>query len=78
MIPACIAKNAPASSNMAAAAPIFSTVALASLSSGALQHLVGWNAVNLGVVPALVVAATALFWLRQHQRRVASLAVAVN
>jgi MFS family permease len=42
---------------------VFGTVALASLSSGALQHLVGWAAVNLGVVPPLLGALGALLWL---------------
>ncbi len=42
---------------------VFGTVALASLSSGALQHLLGWAAVNLAVVPPLLGALGALLWL---------------
>ncbi len=45
---------------------VFGTVALASLSSGALQHLVGWAAVNLGVVPPLLGALGALLWLERR------------
>ena len=40
-----------------------------SLSSGALQHLVGWAAVNLGVIPPLVITLGALVWLQQRERR---------
>ena len=32
---------------------IFTTVAIASLSAGALQHLFGWQVVNLGVIPII-------------------------
>ena len=46
---------------------VFSTVALASLLSGALQELVGWEAVNLGVVLPLAITLTALIWLLRRE-----------
>lgn len=43
---------------------VFSTVAAASLSAGALQHLLGWQAVNLGAIAPLFIIMTSLIWLR--------------
>lgn len=43
---------------------VFSTVAAASLSAGALQHNFGWQAVNYGAIPALVIILLSLIWLR--------------
>ena len=43
---------------------VFSMVAAASLSAGALQHHFGWQAVNLGAIPALVIILFSLIWLR--------------
>ena len=48
---------------------IFTTVALASLFSGGLNHLVGWTAVNLSVALPVLVMLTALLWLLREQRR---------
>ena len=46
---------------------VFGTSAVASFSSGALQNLIGWQAVNLAVaVPAVVVIIAAL-WLRRQR-----------
>jgi len=42
---------------------IFTTVALSSLSAGYLQHRLGWQAVNWGVVPLLLTILVALRWL---------------
>lgn len=42
---------------------VFTTVALASLSAGYLQHRYGWQAVNWGVVPLLSVILGSLGWL---------------
>jgi len=42
---------------------VFAVVALASFASGALQNLNGWHAVNLAILPALLVAGTAVLWL---------------
>lgn len=51
---------------------VFTTVAMASLSAGALQHAVGWQAVNLGVIPLLMVIFVSLFMLgRQPGHRLA-------
>lgn len=43
---------------------VFSTVAAASLSAGALQHHFGWQAVNYGAIPALLIILLSLFWLQ--------------
>ncbi len=48
---------------------VFGSSAVASFSSGALQNLVGWTAVNLAIaIPALVVLMMA-FWLRSKRHR---------
>ncbi|MDH4134818.1 MAG: MFS transporter [Gammaproteobacteria bacterium] len=48
---------------------VFSTVTLAALSAGSLQHQLGWRAVNLGVIPLIVVTAAAVLWLWTVRRR---------
>ena len=48
---------------------VFASVALASLSSGGLLHVFGWNAVNLGGVPFLFLASGATLWLLFKRRR---------
>ncbi|MEJ2316571.1 MAG: MFS transporter [Gammaproteobacteria bacterium] len=47
---------------------IFTTVALASLSAGYLQHRFGWQAVNRGVVPLLLLILVSIAWLTLKQR----------
>lgn len=47
---------------------VFTTVSLGSLSSGALQNAFGWQTVNKGVIPFLIIIFLALFWLRRHRR----------
>ena len=42
---------------------VFSTVAAASLSAGALQHLFGWAAVNMGAIAPLLIIMASLLWL---------------
>lgn len=42
---------------------VFSTVAAASLSAGALQHHYGWQVVNYGAIPALGIILLSLGWL---------------
>ncbi len=42
---------------------VFSFVALASLSSGAIFQSLGWDAVNLGAVPGVALALAAALWL---------------
>ncbi len=50
---------------------VFTTVTLSSLSAGALQHLFGWQLVNLGVVPMLLVTLGAARWFARHERTTA-------
>ncbi len=47
---------------------IFGTVALASLSSGALHDRFGWLAVNLGVLPLIGITLLATLWLMARRR----------
>ena len=49
---------------------VFGTVALTATSSGALHHALGWQVLNLSVVPFVVLAATATVWLRARGARV--------
>jgi MFS family permease len=49
---------------------IFATAAFASLSSGALHHLIGWRAVNLSMIAPVVLALAAIVWLQRRQARV--------
>lgn len=53
---------------------VFSTVALAALTAGTLQHHLGWRAVNLGVTPLIAAILVAVAWLTRHRRRAAALA----
>ncbi len=48
---------------------IFTTVAIASLTAGALQYKFGWQVVNLGVIPLLIVILLSILWLGMNQRR---------
>lgn len=48
---------------------VFTTVTIASLSAGALQHHYGWQTVNLGVLPLLLIILLANFWLRIKESR---------
>jgi MFS family permease len=45
---------------------IFGTVAVSSFASGALLSGLGWNMVQIAVMPFVVVAAATVFWLRQR------------
>ena len=47
---------------------VFTTVTLASLSAGALQHHFGWQMVNIGVLPLLTVVWLAIAWLGRVER----------
>tara|TARA_R110000824_G_scaffold279180_1_gene467381 strand:+ start:18466 stop:19662 length:1197 start_codon:yes stop_codon:yes gene_type:complete len=47
---------------------VFTTVAVASLSAGALQNLYGWKIVNIGVLPLLAIVVVALLWLSRKHR----------
>jgi predicted MFS family arabinose efflux permease len=44
-------------------AVIFTTVGVATFFSGTLLHEVGWRAVNLAALPAIVIVASAIVWL---------------
>jgi MFS family permease len=46
---------------------IFGTVTVTALSSGALFHIFGWSAVNLGIVAPLLVVLAALLWLARRR-----------
>ena len=48
---------------------VFSMAASASLSAGYLQYQFGWQAVNLGVVPALLIVAIGLFLVKGNLRK---------
>ena len=48
---------------------IFTTVAIASLTAGALQHNFGWQIVNIGVIPLIGIILISIFWLGLKQRR---------
>jgi MFS family permease len=48
---------------------VFTTVALASLSAGALQSRFGWQAVNLGLHPLLVIIFAVILWGKQRRKK---------
>lgn len=50
---------------------VFSTVTLAVLSAGWLQHHFGWRAVNFGVLPLIFITLAAVAWLIRQRRRAA-------
>ncbi len=51
---------------------VFGLVTVGSFSSGALMAGFGWSAVNLAMIPALTLAATALIWLVLGGQRMSS------
>ncbi len=46
---------------------VFATAALSSLSSGLLHHLIGWEAVNLSMIPPILVMLAAILWLQRRR-----------
>jgi len=48
---------------------VFSTVSLGSLSSGVLQNAFGWQAINKGVLPPLLLILLAIGWLARYRAR---------
>jgi MFS family permease len=50
---------------------VFGTVALSSFASGALLSGIGWNMVQIAIMPFVAVAAGAVFWLRLRTPRTA-------
>ena len=51
---------------------VFTVVAIASLSAGALQHRYGWQTVNYGAIPAMVIILLSLLWLQLNNRATAT------
>jgi len=51
---------------------IFTTVTLAALSAGALQHSFGWQAVNQGVIAPVALMLLAVLWLKLQPRATAA------
>jgi hypothetical protein len=47
---------------------VFSTVTIAVLSAGSLQHHLGWRAVNYGVIPLIAVTLVSVAWLLVRRR----------
>jgi len=47
---------------------VFTTVAAASLSAGALQHRFGWQVVNYAAIPALAIILMSLLWLKLNNK----------
>jgi MFS family permease len=47
---------------------VFGTMAVSSMSSGVLLNRSGWQAVNYGSLPFLLLAAGATFWLMSQRR----------
>ncbi len=52
---------------------VFGSVASASLSSGALLHFLGWDAVQVFALPFVVLATAAILWLMWQRRAVAGI-----
>ena len=50
---------------------VFSTVAAASFSSGALNHAFGWQILNRGVLPLVAIVVVGLLWYRGQKAAVA-------
>lgn len=47
---------------------VFTTATSAILAAGVLQHLFGWRAVNLSVVPLIIAMLAAVIWLKRRHR----------
>ena len=47
---------------------VFGTVTLTSLSSGAVQNILGWKTINMAVIPFLILIVFANLWLRRKQK----------
>ena len=48
---------------------VYTVVAIGSLSSGAFIHFFGWNWVNIGAMPLLVIAAIVTIWFDSTKRK---------
>ena len=51
---------------------VFTFVAIASFSSGAIQHLWGWDWINTAMLIPMLIVLTATVWLRLHNLRAAA------
>ncbi len=51
---------------------VFTVVSLASLSAGVLQQRLGWWWINVGAIPAIVITALTIIWLKYYGTRVAA------
>ena len=51
---------------------VFGTVTITSFSSGAVQHALGWQTINMAVIPFLLLVGLANLWLRSKQRLMVS------
>jgi MFS family permease len=51
---------------------VFTTVALSSLSAGALQSRYGWRTVNLGLIPMLAVILACILWAKHKRKSIAA------
>ncbi|NKB57865.1 MAG: MFS transporter [Alphaproteobacteria bacterium] len=51
---------------------VFTAVAIGSFSSGAIQHQLGWDWINLAMVPPMLVVFLAVIWLRYMRRQSAA------
>ena len=49
---------------------VFVVGLICSFSAGALLDLFGWKAMNIALIPWLVIAAASLFWLSQKRKAV--------
>jgi MFS family permease len=45
---------------------VFGTVSITALISGWLHHLFGWQTINWGVIPVVLIALSASIWLRSY------------
>ena len=51
---------------------VFTTVALSSLSAGALQSRYGWRTVNLGLIPMLALILSCILWAKHKRKLIAA------
>lgn len=51
---------------------VFGTVAVASFGSGQLLHSAGWNGINLGMQPLVIIVLAMMYWQYRRQKRQAN------
>jgi len=54
---------------------VFGTVTITSFSSGAVQNALGWQTINMAVIPFLVLVGIANLWLRSKKRTTVSVLI---